>query len=197
MVPHLYWLLLPASLAGAAAQAAGDPVAGKDKAQLCMGCHGVDGYSRDETIPHLYSQPAAFVVAEMLEFQTGRRSDPVMAPLAQTVTRHEDLEDIAAYFASLPKRQITPATDALARRGRQLFISERCVFCHGEVNDVAAPYIAGAPLLAGQHKAYLLKTIREIRDGKRRGDEYNLMQPAFKRLSEADIEAIAHYLAGL
>jgi cytochrome c553 len=185
------------TLAGAGAHAAGDPVAGKDKAQLCMTCHGVDGYSREETIPHLYSQSAIYLVAEMLEFQSGRRSDPVMSALAQSVTQHQDLEDIAAYFASLPRRHIAPPADALARRGRQLFISERCVFCHGEVSDAAAPYVAGAPLLAGQHKAYTIKTIREIRDGKRRGDEYNLMQQVFGRLNDADVEAIAHYLAGL
>ena len=196
MIRGIYWLLL-ATLLSPAARAAGDPVAGKDKAQLCITCHGVDGYSQDENVPHLYAQSTAYLVDEMLEFQSGRRSDPVMSAMAKSVTQRQDLEDIAAYFASLPKRQITPTSDSLARHGRRLFISERCVFCHGEASDAAAPFVTGAPLLAGQHKAYTIKTIREIRDGKRRGDEYILMQQIFRRISDADIEAMAHYLAGL
>lgn len=33
--------------------AGGDPVKGKDKVILCIGCHGLDGNSSSSTFPHL------------------------------------------------------------------------------------------------------------------------------------------------
>lgn len=175
----------------------GDAVAGKQKAQVCFACHGIDGNSSDPSNPKLAGQHAEYIVQELLAFKLGRRKDAVMEALARSISSHDDLQDIAAYFASLPTMRGSTTDETLARRGEQLFIQERCVFCHGEGAKPNSPFVPGAPIIGGQHKQYLMKTMLEIRAGNRSGDIYDLMYKTLKGLSEQDIEAIAEYLGGL
>ena len=69
--------------------------------------------------------------------------------------------------------------------------SRICAACHGmkgiSSNDLW-------PNLAGQKKGYLIKQIKEFRDGKRVDPS---MAPMVKPLSDQDIEDIAAYYAGM
>ena len=53
------------------------------------------------------------------------------------------------------------------------------------------------PVIGGQHKTYLIIAMRDIRDAKRPGDDYDLMKRTLEEMTEQDIEAIAEYLSGL
>lgn len=81
-----------------------------------------------------------------------------------------------------------PAADSV-QAGRTKAAS--CMACHG---------IAGVsnndmwPNLAGQKRGYLIKTMKDYRDGKR---EDVMMTPMSKGLSDQDIEDIAMYYASL
>ncbi len=99
--------MLIAAVAGAvlfaagAAQAAGDPVAGKTKFYTCMGCHGVKGYNSAYPtfhVPKLGGQHAQYIVQALTEYKTGKRSFPTMQAQASSLSK-QDMEDIAAYLS--------------------------------------------------------------------------------------------------
>ena len=86
-------VLLPA---GVMAQ---DAAAGKQKAQVCAACHGVDGNSTIPQNPILAGQTARYLYLQIRDFKEGRRKDSMMSPMAANLSR-EDMLDIAAYFAA-------------------------------------------------------------------------------------------------
>ena len=54
---------------------------------------------------------------------------------------------------------------ATGMEGEALFRSKGCPACHGE--DGSHPVIADYPVIAGQNAPYLLRQMRDIRDGRR------------------------------
>lgn len=169
------------------------PELGAHSAGPCFPCHGSDGNSEQPLFPKLAGQRADFIVQEMEEFKDGRRSDPMMTGIAQTVS-DQDIRRIAAYFASQPVMQGEPGDPERVQRGKTLFIDERCVFCHAEAGK-SFVQLTGGPIIGGQHKDYLVKALKDMKEGRRSGDVYDLMARSLTRLSEDDIEAMAEYLS--
>ena len=83
----------------APAHAGGDPEAGKQKAVVCSACHGVDGNSVNPLWPKLAGQHEAYLAKQIRAFRDGVRVDPTMAPMV-SILKEEDIDDIAAYYAS-------------------------------------------------------------------------------------------------
>ena len=81
------------------ARAAGDAAAGESKAATCAACHGKDGNSTNPLWPNLAGQHAPYLVKQLKDFKAGRRKDPLMSPMAAPLS-DQDMEDLAAYFAS-------------------------------------------------------------------------------------------------
>ena len=85
--------------------AIGDAEAGKLKAQSCMGCHGVVGYNNvypTYHVPKLGGQHPEYIVAALKEYRALNRSHKTMQAQAGSLS-DEDMADIAAYFASIPR----------------------------------------------------------------------------------------------
>ncbi len=83
--------------------AAGDAAAGKGKAAMCAGCHGVDGKALIPTYPNLAGQNAAYLESALKAYKAGQRTGgqaPVMAGMAGALS-DADIADLAAYFSSL------------------------------------------------------------------------------------------------
>ncbi len=96
-------ILLPlvfAALALPGAALAGDAAAGKAKSATCAACHGANGISPNDLWPNLAGQKAGYLVKQMKAFRDGQRADPMMAPMAAPLS-DADIEDLAAYYASL------------------------------------------------------------------------------------------------
>lgn len=81
---------------------AGDAAAGKAKSATCAGCHGPEGISQNEMWPNLAGQKEGYLIAQMKAFRDGQRSNPMMAPMVAPLS-DADIEDLAAYYASLGK----------------------------------------------------------------------------------------------
>ncbi|HET6631192.1 MAG TPA: cytochrome c [Rhodanobacteraceae bacterium] len=81
--------------------AQGDAARGKIKAKTCFACHGVDGKSIAPQYPKLAGQYADYIVQVLKEYKDGQRSNPIMKGFAAPLSE-QDMEDIAAYFSSLP-----------------------------------------------------------------------------------------------
>jgi cytochrome c553 len=101
MVRNLFIALAAFALLGLAspAGAAGDADAGKTKATNCAACHGADGLGMGPN-PPLAGMSAEAHVKAMLDYKTGEREHPMMQKLATTLS-DEDINDIAAYYATL------------------------------------------------------------------------------------------------
>jgi cytochrome c553 len=79
---------------------AGDPEKGKAKAAVCVACHGVAGISPNPQWPNLAGQKDQYLISSLKAYRDGGRQDPIMAPLAKNLS-DEDIENLAAYYASL------------------------------------------------------------------------------------------------
>jgi len=76
----------------------GDPARGKEKSATCAACHGERGTSASPAFPHLAGQHEDYLYQAMVQYQAGKRKNPIMAPQVQNLSA-EDLRDLAAYFA--------------------------------------------------------------------------------------------------
>ena len=88
-------------LASAAVQAAGDPARGNELQGECSDCHGEEGMG-DEEYPQLAGLDEAYLLEQMKLIQKGERSDKaeMMLWFFEDLVE-QDLEDLAAYYASL------------------------------------------------------------------------------------------------
>ncbi len=90
-------------LAGLPAQAA-DAVAGRQKAQMCQGCHGLDGIGKVPASPNLAGQDETYFVKALNDYKSGARKNEMMSAAVVQIPV-SDFADLAAFYASLgPKR---------------------------------------------------------------------------------------------
>ncbi|MFI4979961.1 MAG: c-type cytochrome [Nevskiales bacterium] len=97
-------LLLTALVIGSfglvgAAQAAGDPAAGKAKAAACAMCHGPNGEGTAMGPKLAAADPAHFTQA-MQDYKSGKRANAMMKGQAAQLS-DADVANLAAYYASL------------------------------------------------------------------------------------------------
>ena len=182
-----------ATLVGAMPARAADLTAGKEKAELCVGCHGENGISQMENMPSLAGQLDQFIQWQLVYFRAGARKNEQMQPIVEQLS-NEDIRNLGAYFASLPPPK--PAEDKdpdLSKKGAQAAAGRRCASCH---TDSYAGSKAAARL-AGQREDYLVKALRDYKAGVRSGGGQAAMADVAFALSEQEIDALAHYLAYL
>nr|WP_246522411.1 c-type cytochrome [Neoroseomonas terrae] len=161
-------------------------------AERCAACHGDNGRSQMPETPSLAGQHASFVTLQMILIREGIRQVPAMAAVTEGMA-DKDIEDLAAYFASLPPGppDDRPARDAaLYAAGEAVIGPRRCGVCH-------LPALTGreqVPRIVGQREEYLLRAMTEYRDGQRVGADAQ-MNSAMVGISNAEIAALAHFLA--
>ena len=169
-----------------------DIEAGRQKAQVCVACHGPEGNSANPVMPSLAGQPAQFISTELFQFREGNRKDPQMTPLAASLT-NADMNDLAAYFSAQKPRPPSHKTDpANAATAPQLAQQFNCVQCHGKAL-LGQQHI---PRLAGQQFEYLKMQLRGFK-AQTRADLDGNMTSAAQALSEKDIDTLVDYMAGL
>jgi cytochrome c553 len=186
--------IMLAAIACGSPVSAADVVAGKAKAELCIGCHGENGISQMENMPSLAAQPDLFIQWQLVFFRAGTRKNEPMQPIVEQLS-NEDIRNLGAYFASLePPKAAKPDDDPdLSKKGAQAAVGRRCASCH---LDTYAGTKAVARV-AGQREDYLLKALRDYKSGVRSGGAMAAMAEVAFPLSEEEIEALAHYLAHL
>ena len=182
-----------AMICGSVAHAA-DTAAGKEKAEMCTGCHGDGGISQTENIPSLAGQPDQFIQWQLVFFRGGARKNEQMQPIAEQIG-NEDVRTLGAYFASLkpPKASAPDDNPDLSKKGAQAAAGRRCASCH---TDTYAGTKAVARL-AGQREEYLVKALHDYKSGVRSGGAGSAMTDVAYPLSDEEITALAHYLAHL
>jgi cytochrome c553 len=94
------------AMAAASPTLAGDAAAGRDKAQLCVVCHGLDGVSKNPDAPNLSGQVESYLVRSLKAYKSGERKNEQMSIIAPGL-EDQDIADLAAYYASI-KIAVTP-----------------------------------------------------------------------------------------
>jgi cytochrome c553 len=93
-----------ALLAAPAALGGGNADDGRLKADTCMGCHGIPGYTNaypTYRVPKLGGQSPEYLAGALKAYKSGERPHKTMQAQAQSLS-DQDIADIAAYLASAP-----------------------------------------------------------------------------------------------
>ena len=183
------------------AQAEGDPAAGQSKAGTCFACHGPDGNSVNPQWPKLAGQHPGYTKKQLLEFQSGEmRRDVMMAPMIAGLNE-QDIEDLAAYYATRPITGGFASTERV-ELGQRIYRGGNletgvaaCMGCHGP-KGLGDP-LAGFPSLAGQHAEYIVLQLEAFRAGERSNDFNGMMRDVARWMSRNEMVAVAEYVAGL
>jgi cytochrome c553 len=175
--------------------ASGDAAAGRQKAELCAACHGNAGVSTMPGVPSIAGQTDQYIQWQLVFFRSGRRASPLMSPPAADLT-DEDVRDLGAYFASLPRNAGAAAPEAnaeLKARGQAIAQQHHCATCH--MDDFRGKQAAAS--IANQREDYLAKALTDYRSAARPSVGVAAMTEAASGLSDDEIAALAHYLATL
>lgn len=183
-------------------QAAGNAEAGKTKAMACGGCHGMDGNSMVESFPKLAGQNEKYIASQLQAFKTSTgRSNEIMLGMSVALS-DQDMADIGAYFQTT-KLKASAAHDASKLAlGREIYnggkLSEgvaACKACHGPTGEGNPG--TGYAQIGGQYVGYTLAQLNAFKSGARTTDDKALMRDVIAKLSDAEIEAVSHYIASL
>ncbi len=164
----------------------------------CAACHGAAGNSTIVQNPKLASQHESYLYKQLMDFRTPQRNNPIMTPIAKTLTE-EDMRNIAAYLDKQQQKPGAARNKDTVELGKKIYragIAEKnvpaCAGCH-------SPNGAGIPAqfarLAGQHQDYTAAQLINFRTGARNNSAQ--MTTIAKRLSDEEIKAVSDYIAGL
>ncbi|MGB8278993.1 MAG: c-type cytochrome [Methylovirgula sp.] len=173
---------------------------------VCTKCHGPGGISVRSPFPSLAAQPAAYLDAQLGLFRDHGRSDPYARAMMWGIARGlyesrlstDEVKAIVDYYSSQPPPVGKPPTNpALAAEGKAIYENgaaaqnvPACQSCH-EPGAVGKEIF---PRLAGQHRSYLVRELKQFRSKLRESD---IMQNNVKDMTDQQIEAVAEYLASL
>lgn len=87
----------------------------------------------------------------------------------------------------------TGPTVAAGSNGAALFKSKGCPACHGV--DGSYPVSQDYPVIAGQNANYLLRQMRDIRDGRRNNGLTQMMREAVTQVTDDELAIISEWLA--
>lgn len=178
----------------------GDIAAGKEKAQVCAACHGIDGNSSNPIWPKLAGQHEEYIVKQLMDFKAGNRENPQMAPMVANLSE-QDIYDLAAYFSS-QKPQWGKTDPAELELGQKIYRAGNmeagvpaCMACHGPTGrgNPAAKF----PSLSGQHAEYTGAQLNAFRSKNRSNDINAVMRTIVGRMTHEEIKAVAQYIQGL
>ncbi len=78
-----------------------DAATGKARAATaCAVCHGPQGLSMQPNVPHLAGQPEIYLVEQLRNYRSGKRTHEVMGVIAKTLS-DQDINHLADWYASL------------------------------------------------------------------------------------------------
>jgi len=169
--------------------------------KVCSMCHGITGESVSPLFPKLAGQQREYIVSQLTDFKGHARSDPtgVQQMWGFTHLTPTQINELADYFSSQQPMLVSAETTAPNARGEMIFRTglpeqgvTQCSACHGAQGQGNGQF----PRLAGQHANYMVRQLKvfKLTNERPRGA---LMQGVTHNLSEADMVAVASYVASL
>ncbi len=186
-----------------AQDAVGNAQAGKEKAAMCIGCHGIQGYQASfpevHKVPMISGQNGKYIVAALNAYKKGDRKHPSMRAISTTLT-DQDMADLAAYYEGHKGSSIKTVADVPAAPGTEvagLLNKGACASCHGA--NFNKPVDAAYPKLAGQHADFLYVALKaySVEGNRHLGRANAIMGAQVKPFKRSELKAMADYMAAL
>jgi len=153
--------------------------------KACKSCHRNSGRQQGEVVvPNLDGTPLEYFIPAFESYASGARQNEIMV-LFKNKLNDAEIYNLGAYYAArVPKK---PASTEVGNPAKGKIAARGCAGCHGFDGAGLNPHI---PNLAGQPAGYLIKAIRDYRDGRRHG---LLMQTEVEMLTDRTINDLAAY----
>ena len=165
---------------------------------VCAACHGADGNSGTPAYPKLAQQHPEYLIKQLQEYKSDKRSNAVMKGFASTLS-DEDMKNIAYWVTAQKAKPGFAKEKELVGLGERIYrggIADRqvpaCAGCHSP-NGAGIP--SQYPRLSGQHAEYAAAQLVAFRDGVRKNN-LQMTQIAAK-MNDREIKAVSDYIAGL
>ena len=171
---------------------------------LCAACHASDGNSVIPANPILAGQHYTYLKNQLNYFQvkegeeSAKRENAVMLGIASGLSS-DDIDNLAAYYSQQKIKPSYASNLELAKVGEVVYKAgddirgiPSCSSCHGP-RGLGVP--GQFPRISGQHATYTASTLKSYKNGSRANNKQ--MMAISSRLTEAQINALAEYLAGL
>lgn len=169
----------------------GDVGRGGTLALRCTMCHGARGVSASD-VPNLAGQYPEVVYKQLIDYKNGQRSHVLMQALAAGLSE-QDIHDLAAFYAQLPRPSPAPTTPPpprLVSVGDPMRNIAPCSSCHGGIDQKL-----GSPWLEGMPHAYSVLQLRAFAGATRRNDPHGVMRNIARQMTAQEIDAAARYYA--
>ena len=181
----------------------GDVKAGEKKIDMCIGCHGIEGYQASfpeiYKVPKISGQGSKYIASALNAYKKGERRHPTMRGIGQALS-DQDMADVAAYYqdhgvvegaqapAKAPDGPVKVA--ALIQKGA-------CVSCHGD--NFSKPIDPSYPKIAGQHADYLFVALKSYKvvNNPQVGRANGVMGGIAKQFTNAELKEMATYISAL
>jgi len=165
---HLFTVLLWLPMAWAA----GDAAKGKTLYAVCVACHGANGEGNQALhSPALAGQEDWYLKSQIKNFKEGIRGavqgdtwGSTMAPMANTLTTDQAIDDVVAYILTLKEVNAPPTlTGGNAENGKAKYTI--CTACHGPKAE--GMKTVHSPRLNIQQDWYMLEQLKKFKNGMR------------------------------
>ena len=170
----------------------------------CASCHGPGGNSAGAANPKLAGQHPDYLYKQLVNFKvkegakTPERPSAVMNAMAAPLT-DEDMRNVSAYIGAQTLKPATAKNKDTVELGQRIYrggVASKnipaCASCHA-ANGAGMP--AQYPRIAGQFAEYTEAQLVAFRSGARHNNV--AMTGVASRMSDAEIKAVADYIAGL
>jgi len=174
------------------------------KLEYCNTCHGLSGqgYRGYFPMPRLAGQSPQYIESQLRAFIERRRTNPIMAKVAQVLSPSM-ITGLAAHFKALDPMPIGGAPRGSLALGKQIFAEglpesnvPACSACHGPEGRGQHEI----PRLAGQLYEYTVAQLTNWSKVRAHGpvaETSEIMVPAARNLTKSQMEALAAYVSFL
>lgn len=163
----------------------------------CAACHLPEGWGlAGGSVPQIAGQHRKVVIKQLADIRAGSRENQLMAPYAsvERIGGAQAIADVAGYIDSL---EITiengKGSGKDLEHGQQLYAAN-CARCHGPQGE--GDDTKRIPRIQAQHYGYLTYQFEQIRDGKRRNADPEMVEQ-IEQFEQRDIEAVMDYVSRL
>ncbi len=170
---------------------------GAELFRVCAACHGADGSGTpDGDVPAIAGQHGGVLLKQLTDFRHDQRWEERMRHFTDNhhLRNAQDLTDVAAYVAGLPRfpPTATGIGDGLDLRAGASVYFRSCERCHGPLGE--GDRARSLPRLAGQRYGYLLRQLQETAAGGRPGMDLAHVE-RLQGLTAAEMRGVADYLS--
>ncbi|MCB0422070.1 MAG: c-type cytochrome [Bdellovibrionales bacterium] len=167
----------------------------------CTICHGAKGEGQAAAgFPFLAGLGEDYLYNQLVAFKTLKRVNAVMQPIATALSKKE-MRALARYYSSLDGPKLGVLKDTTNEVGQWLFERGKwsqsvpsCMSCHGKSGSGIG---AAIPRITGQGLLYIKTQLQAFHGQQRQGEADGIMSHIAQKLTEEEIDAVAHYVAGV